>query len=269
MQAVSFWASLVPFLASTALASYANTAPMLVSSSLVDQLQPQYMLSLHSVNEQFSSIDMCPMLLVKVEGLHNDDLDEELINKFGSNNMHVFSNNVVYPVQGTEINNLKCEGMVDIGMVQNEEKWLEVITKYSDNVSQVFKLQNDDQLLDRLEKLSILHADKNIIIQGLPGVNQKRLAEGQIDVESIENGIRDAFQDIEELIDENSSSKATVAAGNSLFDNYSFFTPGIWMGTLISLFLFFLVAQALSWLSSMQISYRAFEKPVDFQKKIN
>ncbi|ODQ64198.1 hypothetical protein NADFUDRAFT_83763 [Nadsonia fulvescens var. elongata DSM 6958] len=58
---------------------------------------------------------------------------------------------------------------------------------------------------------------------------------------------------------DNNSTKV-IFPTNSLFDRYQFFTPGIFMCTVVSLFLFGVLAQALVWLGSMGISYQAFEK---------
>ncbi|ODV96857.1 hypothetical protein PACTADRAFT_32355 [Pachysolen tannophilus NRRL Y-2460] len=55
---------------------------------------------------------------------------------------------------------------------------------------------------------------------------------------------------------------------SNLFTKYQFFTPGIWMGTVVSLFLIAIFSVALKWTSSLQISYKAFEKPVNGQKKV-
>lgn len=46
----------------------------------------------------------------------------------------------------------------------------------------------------------------------------------------------------------------------SLFDNYKFFGTGIFEGTLVALFLIYVLFTALSWLSDLKVSYKSFEK---------
>jgi len=45
-----------------------------------------------------------------------------------------------------------------------------------------------------------------------------------------------------------------------LFSRYQYFSPGIFMGLLVVLFIVFVIGLALSWLTSLEISYAAFEK---------
>lgn len=61
--------------------------------------------------------------------------------------------------------------------------------------------------------------------------------------------------------------KEIKVQGGSLLDTYQFFSSGILSATIVSLFLVYVLIQGLSWVSSMQISYRALEKPVDGRKK--
>lgn len=53
----------------------------------------------------------------------------------------------------------------------------------------------------------------------------------------------------------------------NLFTNYSFFSPGIWMCLLVSGFLLSILYITMSWMTSLEISYKAFDKQVDFEKK--
>ena len=53
----------------------------------------------------------------------------------------------------------------------------------------------------------------------------------------------------------------------NLFTNYSFFSPGIWMCLVISGFLVSILYITMSWMTSLEISYKAFDKQVDFEKK--
>lgn len=58
-----------------------------------------------------------------------------------------------------------------------------------------------------------------------------------------------------------------VNRNSNLFTNYQFFTPGIWMCAIVSGLMIGILYVALGWISSVEISYGAFEKQVDWQKK--
>lgn len=270
-------------------ADFHNGAPLLVSSPVFKHVESSYILSSANANTQIAKLSdgICSkdnLLLVRIHGLSNDDLTDEFVSVFG-NELEIMSNNVIYPNNSFDVKfdiSESCS-MIDIGAIENEEQWLEVITQYPSESSQSIDLTSDENLMDKLDKLSILHSDKNIIIQGVPSktndaIKQKRTGDYDVTVESIEKTIREAFEEVEGIIDDNKSestiakteetfsTEKTVIEGG-LFAKYTFFTPGIWMGTIVSLIVFFLVSTALSWLSSMQISYKAFDKPFDFEKK--
>lgn len=58
-----------------------------------------------------------------------------------------------------------------------------------------------------------------------------------------------------------------VTPDGSLFDKYAFVSSGLWMGIIVSLCLFSIIAVAYSWINDIHISYAAFDKPVSAQKK--
>lgn len=53
----------------------------------------------------------------------------------------------------------------------------------------------------------------------------------------------------------------------NLFTEYQFFTPGVWLSIIVSLFLVFVTTTAISWITSIELSYKSFEKQVDHEKK--
>ncbi len=63
------------------------------------------------------------------------------------------------------------------------------------------------------------------------------------------------------------STKPVIPGNDNLFTKYQFFTPGIFMGTFVSLFLVSVLIVALSWISDLQISYKSFEKKPDIYTK--
>lgn len=54
---------------------------------------------------------------------------------------------------------------------------------------------------------------------------------------------------------------------SNLFTEYQFFTPGVWLSLIVSLFLLYVISTAVGWVTSIETSYNAFEKQVDYEKK--
>lgn len=55
-------------------------------------------------------------------------------------------------------------------------------------------------------------------------------------------------------------TNSTVRRNAPLFEKYQFFTPGIFMGLLVSFLLISILSVAISAVSSLQVTYAAFEK---------
>ncbi|OBA23635.1 hypothetical protein METBIDRAFT_30072 [Metschnikowia bicuspidata var. bicuspidata NRRL YB-4993] len=60
---------------------------------------------------------------------------------------------------------------------------------------------------------------------------------------------------------------AGAAAPLNLFTKYQFFTPGVWLVLLVCLFLVYVSLTAVGWITSIELSYRSFEKQVEYEKK--
>ncbi|SGZ48820.1 CIC11C00000003027 [Sungouiella intermedia] len=71
----------------------------------------------------------------------------------------------------------------------------------------------------------------------------------------------------EGLVPGASKGNSTGKAKSNLFTEYRFFTPGVWLSLIVSLFLVFVVSTAVGWITSIETSYNAFEKQVDYEKK--
>lgn len=63
------------------------------------------------------------------------------------------------------------------------------------------------------------------------------------------------------------TSSNSTTKGGSLFTHYQFFTPGILSCLILSSFLVFVLYVALSWMTSIEITYLAFDKQIDYEKK--
>lgn len=162
----------------------------------------------------------------------------------------------------------------------SESSWFNVINVYYNSIDKVdfdysnidvgyydkldSRLNQDQQLVvydlqDRKYSLSELKSDdKYIIIQMVPSIEES-------------NHDYELLDDDDDL--DTSSSQSFISAKKdkqiqkSLFTEYQFFTPGIWSCILISFFLLAILYNALIWVSSIEISYGAFEKQVDYEKK--
>jgi hypothetical protein len=60
----------------------------------------------------------------------------------------------------------------------------------------------------------------------------------------------------------------TNTSRGSLFDRYQFFSSGIFMALLASIFMLWVLFSALGWLASLQVSYLAFAPPTNIAKKV-
>lgn len=98
----------------------------------------------------------------------------------------------------------------------------------------------------------------------------------------LEAQVEDDFRAAESFIAEEGDSLVTALASDfsldiapaasplgasNLFTHYQFFTLGIFLALLVSAFLLFVLYTALSWMTSVEISYLSFEKHVDYEKK--
>lgn len=63
------------------------------------------------------------------------------------------------------------------------------------------------------------------------------------------------------------ASQGNSTAKSNLFTQYRFFTPGVWLSLIVSLFLLFVASTAVGWITSIETSYNSFEKQVDYEKK--
>lgn len=80
----------------------------------------------------------------------------------------------------------------------------------------------------------------------------------------------------EDVVEVSSSKKGKSKHGDkkkeqkknsNLFTEYQFFTPGVWLSIIVSLFLVYVATTAISWITSIELSYKSFEKQVDYEKK--
>lgn len=65
---------------------------------------------------------------------------------------------------------------------------------------------------------------------------------------------------------EENKKNSTISDNRPLFEKYQFFTPGLFMGLLVTLLLLSILFVALRAISSLEVSYAAFEKEMGPQK---
>lgn len=120
------------------------------------------------------------------------------------------------------------------------------------------------------------------VIAGLLRKHKRNDASSTEDEEKIAAEVEQDFKAAESLLaqeteiaqatilassEEENTAPVTKKTNSNLFTNYQFFSPGIWMGLIVSGFLLFILSNALSWVSALEISYKAFDKQVDYEKK--
>lgn len=112
---------------------------------------------------------------------------------------------------------------------------------------------------------------RNYATSGTEEEEDKIAAEVQEDFKAAESLLAQETEIAQATIlassEEENTAPATKKTNSNLFTNYQFFSPGIWMGLIVSGFLLFILSNALSWVSALEISYKAFDKQVDYEKK--
>lgn len=117
-----------------------------------------------------------------------------------------------------------------------------------------------------------LHVDIDELIKRADGVEDDDVATAQ-EVEDDFCAAESMIAAEDSMVTALSDEEYTAyAAGNStaksnLFTQYQFFTPGVWLALIVSLFLLYVATTAVGWITSIQLSYGAFEKQVDYEKK--
>lgn len=76
-----------------------------------------------------------------------------------------------------------------------------------------------------------------------------------------------ALADDKETPSGSKENKIKADKKSNLFTKYQFFTPGIWLCLIVSLFLIYVLNTALGWITSIQVTYKSFEKQIDYEKK--
>ena len=284
--------------------SFENTAPLLISNAaFYDTVKFKSMDSIANVKDLLSTLsdEFCfkhpneRLFYLRVPGLGAGEIPSELINI-----ANVATEHVVYDIPSSELfigkscSQVQILNMKDIDGSYNLDEHTNVA---------VIDFVNAAELYKTIDQLTAQFNVENVIIQGLPSFetpgnswfdksqqqlqnllksNSKKREE--LDYGRIEQELNETFEEVNELLNDelveiyektNIESKSTlshsnkkIVIGDSLFDKYSFFTNGIWMCTIVFLFLTWLLSMALSWLSSLQVSYGAFDKPFDFEKKM-
>lgn len=148
------------------------------------------------------------------------------------------------------------------------------------NVQSYTNEKPDTTLLNLLPS----YVDKSymIIYAGLPSytsssehvqakAHSSKLATASSDSDSVDGGIidhhhADSFR-IQSRRDSGSKKgNSTIVDHRPLFEKYQFFTPGLFMGLLVTLLMLSILFVALRAISSLEVSYAAFEKEMGPQK---
>ena len=201
---------------------------------------------------------------------------DELITDKGYNGMQY--DNVFYPDQdNANFTSAKIAEECEVRYFKHYKSisMIEILKFHQDSdnviVQTIPSFKTKGSLDNIKEKVYDLYNDEDIIIE-------KRSQE-EDDEARIEEEIEQDFKEAESLASEETNpvnildtdkdkpNNGTIIKHDNLFTKYQFFTPGIWSGIIVSLFLLTILYGALSWLTSLEITYSSFEKQVDYDKK--
>lgn len=242
---------------------------------------------------------------VRFHGLDESDITQEFVEQYS---LSTVSDHVVYRTVEDAVDNImgeECSGAIIAS--QSDDSWVEVMKDVNFQVK-VFEIYKDSAKDDLNKILQFSDESKVIIqglptfvnpsdavlnqasLKLNHSLNRKKINNNSkredIDYEEVERELQESFEEVNELLEDQlaeiyeksdinaytsgpqTNTKKHIVVDGSLFDKYGFFSTGIWMGTIVLLFLAWLLSIALGWLNSMQISYGAFEKPFDFEKKL-
>ncbi|KAF5100330.1 hypothetical protein D0Z00_001298 [Geotrichum galactomycetum] len=207
----------------------------------------------------YSSLEGCPVdayIFIDIPGLHSSDLSSSSLLRDLYNNAPV---KFAYPyVTSSEKGSDK---LVAKSIAENcNAEVISVNTRelafepYVDAQSRVITAYFDALPAEENERKVALESHLNFalnsIVHSLPSPNYAVIITSSADEASVKVGRKEA----------QATQKKKTSSKGSLFTRYAFFGTGIFEGTLISLFLIYALFTALSWLSDLKISYRAFEK---------
>lgn len=151
------------------------------------------------------------------------------------------------------------------------------------DLSTVCKTQHTVKTVSHIDEIDMNDDSHLVIVQEMPkfkATHARRDTEDEIseEFEKAKSMASEAENDDDETNDEvhifdedesepSASSAPEKATNGSLFNTYQFFTSGIFMCLIVSFMLLFILMNALSWVSSIEITYKSFDKQVDFEKK--
>lgn len=272
--------------------SFQNTSPLLIVSPLLTESTTNFEEKYDQVSSRISDVlsRVCQtssenVIYLKVHGLDLSDLNS--LNPAESSNKAVIKH-VLYDQTMQLPIPTSCKGSVlSIDSKKYTDTELIDLLDGSESVK-VVDIINDKDLINTVNNIINIKYRSNLIIQGLPNTSpnefrvQKRNTEheeAEEDYDKIQEDLDDSFAEVNDLLSEsddeeihivgNGKAEKFVPPTGSLFNRYSFFSSGIWMAIIVSGFLISVVMIAFTWLNSIQISYGAFEKPVNVAKKTN
>lgn len=272
-------------LCASAVMAFANTAPMYGSNALING---RYLADVHEVSSRMENLtqEWCsseltrPIVIYRVKNLSEDP-----------SRIAEASTNVRY--------NTPKE--LDLALHSLCQVHYSTSQPASFNAGEVYVVDLDDDRKYQIDEL--LSGDAHITVQGKPsGVKSRSWMAGvkemvhdinegwakreEDDFEASFEDIEAAFKAAESMIaneegesyvtaladDEEKASgsvdlEATTDKKHNLFTHYQFFTPGIWLSLIVSLFLMLVVKTAVGWVTSIQVTYKSFEKQIDYEKK--
>lgn len=122
-------------------------------------------------------------------------------------------------------------------------------------------LEHNDNLLGLI--VSSLPSDNYVIVYTSVAESGKQVASRLSKKDQIAGTEEDVLGDalMQKNVAADQEEVGELKVGDSLFEKYQYFSPGIFESTLVALALIFIFFTAFSWITTLEISYNAFEKP--------
>lgn len=278
---------------------FENTSPFVLISSTKDLTPIKSELKTLSTKEAIlstiASLEFCPAdayILVNQPGLHSSDFEDN--GKTVAPHLMKYLEDAAYFREATIYYDEDTEDHVQLLkeeiLSKCEAKEIKVDTrtgefaKYIDTTPRVIVLDFDQLPQSYEDRPQSIRTNDNTlysVISSLPSpdyvviytaspvtyADYKDVPDGSKTLDVDESGDKTigVNEPVEPTIASPKQSSAAIVqssalpTSSSLFANYQFMSPGIWMSTIVALLLITIFGFAFSWISSLQVSYKSFD----------
>lgn len=236
--------------------AFKNTAPVYIKGDGVTSL-PRYM-ELLAVQEKIDLLAL-PAVLHVDKQLHEQLIKNEQFKQFAKSatvSEKVFFDGESLKLHANMLSVDTVEGVVKVLEHQNPNMVIQFLPSLES-----FLVQDKLSVRDLGDEASEIDSKK--ISDDLNDLFDKLVADAEAE------GGYVTIQDHGKTVSgsSNSTYEEIVVTGGSIFDTYQLFSNGILSGLIVSLILIWVLLHGISWVSELQVSYRALEKQITPHKK--